>query len=377
MRKKLAAMLLVLMMVFLISAPQLASADDAAGEKTFSLQQAIDYALKNSPLIAISDTGIEKAKVSFREANSVYRKLEDATGVNASFENSMVEHGYYKRSAQMAIKIAEQGKLQTIESIKSAVENNYFTLLNAQENLEIQNSVLELSKENLGFANTKYKLGTISGTELLSFKTSVAQAEVEVKSAQRALEYAQMNFNKALALPLKTKVNLTDTIKVEAPADVDIEGKVAEALQNRMEMIKAKEQYEVDKLYFDITAKWYPENTYKHQSSKQTAESSEYSLNNTNQTVEVSVRKNYMDMLDAYESLDVLQQTEEQMQKAYDVTKIKYQNGMGTNSEMLDALNKLRETKLSKAKAQLGYNLAKKQFEASYGIGLGSSSGSM
>lgn len=374
MRKKLAAMLIVFVLAILASVPQVARADDIADEKSFSLQQAIDYALKNSPLIAICDTGIQKAKVSLSEAKSAYKKAEDAD--NASFENSLTEQGYYMRSAEMALKIAEQKKAQTVESIKFTVENNYFTLLNAQENLNIQSGILELAKENMDMANIRYNLGTISEIDLLSFKTSLAQAEVNLKSAQRALEYAQMNFNNALGLPLKTKVNLTDEIEIQAPKNVDIDEKVAEALQNRMEIISAKEQYEVDNLYLEITAKWYPSNTYKYQSAKQTAESSEYTLTKAIQTVEISVRKAYIDMLNAYESLDVMQQKEQQLQKSYDVMKIKYENGMGTNIDLLEALNELREIKLSKAKAELEYNLAKKKFEASYGVGLGSSENS-
>ncbi|MGE4284388.1 MAG: TolC family protein [Clostridia bacterium] len=372
MRKKLTAVLVALTLVLLTTTSALVGASDAAEEKTFSLQQAIDYALENSPLIVISETGIEKAKVSSKEARSVYNKAEDAPVM--AFESQLSKDGYYKRMAEMGLKLAEQGKVQTVESVKFAVENNYFTLLNAKENLNIQEDIYNLAVENLNIANQKYDLGTISEIELLSFKTSVAQAEVDRKSAQRALEYAQMNFNKALGMPLNTKVQLTDAIKVEAPESIDIEEKVSQAFVNRMEIISAKEQYEADKLYFEITAKWYPSNTYKHQQAKQTVELSEYSLTNTNQTVEISVRKAHMDMLDAYESLVVLQQTEEQLQKVYDIAKIKYENGMGTNTEVLEAMNQLKEIKLGKSKAQLGYNLTKKQFEVSYGVGLGSAS---
>ncbi|WP_089283850.1 TolC family protein [Anaerovirgula multivorans] len=79
-----------------------------------------------------------------------------------------------------------------------------------------------------------------------------------------------------------------------------------------------------------------------------------------------------MDMIDAYESVVMLEQTERQLQKAYDVTRVKYENGLGTNIELLEIVNQLKEIKLNKSKAQLGYNLANKQFEISYGVGLSS-----
>ncbi|SNS68723.1 Outer membrane efflux protein [Anaerovirgula multivorans] len=251
---------------------------DAAEEKTFTLQQAINYATENSPLISISNTAIEKAKVSFREAKGAYKESEDSP--TGAFESQLLKDGYYKRMAEKALKLAEKGKVQTTKFIKFMVEKNYFNLLNARENVNIQNSILELAEENLDIAKKKYDLGIISELELISFENSLAQTEVDLRSAQRASEYEQMNFNKALALPLQTKIKLTDVVEVNAPEDIDIEKKVSAALQNRMEIISAREQYEVDKLYFDITAKWYPSITYKHQSAKHALESSEYNYIN-------------------------------------------------------------------------------------------------
>ncbi|MDK2810635.1 MAG: hypothetical protein PWR27_1344 [Petroclostridium sp.] len=366
--KKAAVLLLALVLIFTNGAVSFAEADNGNKATVFSLQQAVDYALQHSPLIGISETGLEKATVGLKEANSAYKKADDAPVV--AFESKLAKEGYYKRIAEQAFKLAKKSKEQTVESIRFAVESSYFNLLNARENLEIQEKNLELAQKNLELAQKKYELGTISEIEVLSFKTAYLQAEIDRKSALRALEYQRMNFNKTLGLPLQTEVQLTDTLTTQPPAAIELEEKVSQALQERMEVISASEQNEIDNLYFRIVSIWYPQNTYIYQKAKHAAESSEYALANIRQTVELSVRKAYMDMLDAYEMLDVLRQSEEQMAKAYEISRLKYENGMGTNNEVLEAMNNLREIRLKWSQALLGYNLACKNFEISCKVGL-------
>ncbi|KPU43671.1 outer membrane efflux protein [Oxobacter pfennigii] len=344
-----------------------------AGEKSFSLAEAVDYALKNSPQMGIKQTALEKAKVGLREANSLFNKTKDSSEV--TFQTAQIKKGYGKRGAQSAVTVAEKDLLRAAEDIKYSVESSYFNLLNAQEKLEIQNSTLVSAKENLDTTSKKYELGLVSQIEVTSAKTTYMQEQMDQRSAQRAVEYAVMDFNKTLGLPLETKVKLTDTLNIEPLPEVDINEKVSLALQNRMEIVSASEQYEVDKLNLEITYGWYPENTYKYQEAKQTMESSEYKLSSSKQSVELSVRKAYMDMQDAYDRLTILDQSIDEMEKLYDATILKYENGLDTSSSVTDMLNKVKEVKLQKAQALLGYNLAKKQFEASFGIGISSAGG--
>ena len=51
-----------------------AGADEAKDTVTFSLQQAVDYALENSAAIKLSYTAVDKAEVGYREAKSATTK---------------------------------------------------------------------------------------------------------------------------------------------------------------------------------------------------------------------------------------------------------------------------------------------------------------
>ncbi|MFA6669590.1 MAG: TolC family protein [Bacillota bacterium] len=362
-----------------------AGADEAEDTMTLTLQQAVDYALENSAAIKLSHTAVEKAEVGYKEAKSAYDKADKAGGLSREdrmlmssqmiFENYKMTEGYYKEMADMGRTLAEKGREQTIETVKMAVQSAYFNLLFAQDKAEIQRSILDSAKKDMDIAGKKYELGMVSQVDVLSSEAALESAKLGYNTATRDLEYQRMSFNKTLGLPLKTEVGLTDSLTFEEPPGADIEEEVTLALQNRYEVIAAKEQYRVNELNHKLTLGWYPENTFVTRQARYDMESTHQSLVNAEQDVELSVRKAYMDMQSAYDSIGVLSKNVERLQKAYDIARLRYDTGMATSQEVVNALNALNDIKLQHLQAVHGYNLARIQFEASSGIGIAAAAG--
>ena len=383
MKRKLFALVLCLVTAaFLFTS---AGADEADQVMTFSLQQAVDYALENSAAIKLANTAVEKAEVGYKEAKNAYDKAKGAGDLpreermmmssEMRFESHKLAEGYYKEMADMGRTLAKAGREQAIETVKMAVQNAYFNLLFAKEKAEIQKSVLESAEKDMDIANKKYELGMVSQVDVLSSEAALESARLGYNTALRDLEYQEMSFNKTLGLPLKTRVNLTDGLTHEEPPEADLEERVTLALQNRYEVIAAKEQYRVNELNHKLTLGWYPENTFVTRQARYDMEKSHHQLVSTEQDVELSVRKAYMDMHSAYESINVLGKNVERLQKAYDIARLRYDNGMATSQEVVNALNALNDIKLQHLKAIHGYNLARLQFEASSGIGIAAAGG--
>ncbi len=366
-----------------------AGADEAQETTAYSLQQAVDYALENSAAIKLSHTAVDKAEVGYREAKSAYDKADKISGAqrrammaegivisaDAMFENYKMDEGYYKEMADMGRTIAKAGREQTVETVKMAVQNAYFNLLFAADKVEIQKSMLDSAKEDMDIADKKYELGMVSQVDVLSGEAALESARLGYNTALRDLEYQRMSFNKTLGLPLKTEVELTDRLGFEEPDEADLDETVALALENRYEIIAAKEQYRVNEFNHKLTLGWYPEGTFVTRQARYEMENSHHKLVNTEQDVELSVRKAYMDMHSAYESIGVLGKNVERLEKAYDIARLRYDTGMATSQEVVNALNALNDIKLQHLQAIHGYNLAKVQFEASGGIGIAAAGG--
>ncbi len=341
---------------------------ETANKLSFSLMAAINYAIENSPMIGIVESGLEKAEVNLSEAE--YSQYNANKITVSTFDLLQVKRGYFTRMAKMGVELSIKSKEQTIEGIKFGVEASYFNLLNSQDNLKINKDILKATKENLEYANEKYKAGAISLIELIRAENALAQVEYELKVSERDLDYKAMEFNKTLGLSLDTEVVLTDSLEIEIPTDISPNKGIEKAFEERYELIAAKEQVEVSKLSLDIVSSYYTPNTYKYQQAKYDYELDKYLFENTKQDVELSVRKAYMDMLNAHESIDILDKSIEQIEKVYEITRTKFDAGMATNNDLIEALNQLKEFRLNRARAILAYNLAKKQYDISCGIGL-------
>ncbi len=391
---------LVIVGILLLSMIATSFAEEATTAKSFTLQEAIDYAIENSTQLKKLNADIDAAEIDVKKAGKAYNSTKDysladmQTGISAgitlndsqqyevvakqTFDSSIdtilqlarVKNGYYKEATKMGLMLTEKGKEMATEGIEFSVEQSYFNVLHAQENLDIQKSILSAAKQNLDAGNKKLELGLVSEIEVMSFEIAYSQAEIGYKSAVRQLEYAKMTFNKAVGLPLDTKVELTEVITIEPPEEVDLNEKVSEALQNRMEVISGQEQYNLSKLNYDICKSASP-GSYDLKIARYTLESNECELAETKKAVELSVQKAYMDMMDAYEGLTILDKSIVQVEKVYDATKKRYEVGMATENEVIESLNQLQEIKLQRSEVAAGYNLAKKMFKVTYGIGLG------
>ncbi len=358
-----------------------AAAEQAAGSKEFSLQEAVDYALENSSLVKLSAVAVDTAEVAYKEANDAYKDGKSYYDILASAESGTVslsdrfeayklKEGYYKDLAEMGVTLARKGEEQTAEIVKFSVESAYFDLLFARDKVEIQKSVLDAAGRDMDIVDKKFELGMVSEVDVLSAEASLESARLSYNTAVREAEYKAMTFNKTLGLPLKTEVVLTDELTYDQPPEEDLEERVAQALENRYEIIAAREQYEMDKRNLDLTGGFYTSTTYAYKEAQYQMDSSYYSLVSTEQDIELSVRKAYMDMMSAYDSIGVLDKNVERLEQAYHLAQLRYDVGMATSHDVVNALNALNEVKLQRLQSVHAYNLARKQFEASYGIGI-------
>ena len=338
-------------------------ADIEGGPINFSLEEAVEYALENSPLISISDTKIKGEEVNLNEQTQEYSRN---IGAKLSFYDPnplntlKLKKGYFKSAAEMSLLLAEKQKEQIIETVKFLVESSYFNVINAKERVSIQEGILEHAEKNYQNAQKKKELGMASDLEVMSFETSCLQARLDKDRLQREYEYELMLFNKNLGLPLNTVVNLTDSIDVKPLAEVDIDQKIKEAHGNRLEVITAEEAFKLNEFNFAIVSSYYTPNTFRYQQAKFEMETSKHQLDDTKQNIELSVRRVYIDMINSFETIGVVQKSVEQAEKAYEVVNMRYEVGMATNNDVIEALNSLREARLLQAQSILIYNLAVK-----------------
>lgn len=330
------------------------------------LQQAIDYGLEHNISIKIADLSIEKNKISYREA----RRASVDGNASGSLNGVLTDRGYYKRQSEMVLKVAEKTKEATKESIKIGIENSYFTILNKQEDIKTKEIALDRAQKLLDIAKSRLDLGVGTKQEVLSAEANLETAKLNLANAKDDLKYEKMNFNKLLGLELNKEVELTDQISFEKYPEVSLEEKIAEALENRLDVISAKEQYEVDKLNFEITSAVAPSNTYDYKESEFDNKKSYQELIDTENDVRLALNQSYIDLQKAQRAVEATKKNVESLEEAYRLTSLSYESGLKTITDVMEMQVNLNDTELAYNQALLQYELAKINFEASYGIGL-------
>ena len=142
------------------------------------------------------------------------------------------------------------------------------------------------------------------------------------------------------------------------------------ALENRFSVISKKEAYETAKVYYEILSKLYTSNTYKNRQAFYDMEKAYNDLVNAEADAVLAVKKAYVDMVKAGRSIEALGKSREALAEAYRLTLLSYELGMGTLVDVLGAESALKEMEIAELEAIHGYNLAKLNFEHSYGIGM-------
>ncbi|BAO74947.1 TolC family protein [Winogradskyella sp. PG-2] len=114
-------------------------------------------------------------------------------------------------SIQKSLRDAQQEKynsevLNTVFNTATA----YFTALILKANLSIQNQNLELTKYNLKIATENYEAGQAGKSDVLRFKSEMAQNTQQMVEAINQLEQGYYTLNQLLNNPIDTKIDVEE-----------------------------------------------------------------------------------------------------------------------------------------------------------------------
>ena len=85
----------------------------------------------------------------------------------------------------------------------------YIRILQAQANVEIQNTNVGTTFKNLNIAKSKVNIGTASNADVYGFESQLAVNKTTLNDALTTLEQAKINFNQLLNRPLNNEFTLT------------------------------------------------------------------------------------------------------------------------------------------------------------------------
>ena len=143
------------------------------------------------------------------------------------------------KAADEYLKGAEGGSERTRQEIAFAVRQSYYRVLTAQEQVKVSEEVVSSAEEHLRVAKLRYEAGVAPQFDVLAADANVARVEQGLIAAQADLSIGWEALSTVLGVRVSDQTRLTTPPAAEVP-EVDPEGLKTEALSGRSDLLAVK-----------------------------------------------------------------------------------------------------------------------------------------
>ncbi|HKE21369.1 MAG TPA: TolC family protein [Bryobacteraceae bacterium] len=231
----------------------------AGADTVVSLNQPANFAFQQTLPTGLSySVGFSADKST---TNSSFQTLNPALSSNfsVSFSQPLLRNrgaSVNRLSLMMArsrFKVSEyQLRTSLLQAIYTA-ENAYWDVVQARENLHVQEGARTLAQESLKLSQKELELGAISPLDIYNPEQQLATAELSVSQAKFTLEQTYDALRKQMGADLDPAVRrlpivVTESVDAPLALDFDSESEVTRALATRPDVRSAAQNLDVDEL---------------------------------------------------------------------------------------------------------------------------------
>ena len=309
------------------------------------------------------------------------------------------------KKAKAGYLYSEQGVQKAYNDMRSTVTNGYFDMLQADNMQKLGRESVERLADHLKNVEAQYEVGVVAKVDVLRSQVELANAKQSLIKAENAYQIAEANLNRIVGLPMDTTLKL-DNILVYTPYDNDMQYCLDYAAMHRPELEQAKQNVEAAKgalrvaisghmpqINASASQNWKDNNwpgdengnwavgvtvnlnifdsgvtvSKIHGAEADLAKAHE-TYRDTVDAVNLDVRSNYLNLREAEKRIDTTKLAVSQAEEDYRIAQLRYMNGVGTNTDVLDAQVALTDAKTNYLQAMYDYNTCKTNLETAIGV---------
>ncbi|NGQ95997.1 TolC family protein [Brevibacillus sp. SYP-B805] len=340
------------------------SKDQEQQKEQLTMAQAVDMALKtNSDLLSLR-LDADNADINARLVNSQVKDIPSSLIESLD----MAQQKYVTQAkAEMAKKVNAAFVKATESKIKLGVEKAYYDLLNAQADLALKQQSLSRAEQQLKIANVAFQVGTRAKTDVLQAEAGVAAAKAALAVAETNVKVAEMKLNDMLGTDLMKKWELKPEKLAAEQLNMTAEEAASLAARQRAEVLQKQEELKVAELNVDLIDKYLALSTYQGDMARNEVEKAKLALEDTKRSVSLEAAQAYYNLQAAKEALASYQKALDAAKENYRLSLLRYQNGMATTVEVMQADEELSNRENQHQSAVYQYNLALVNFDNAIG----------
>lgn len=296
---------------------------------------------------------------------------------------------------------------QAYNEMKETATTGYFNMLNAGNMKALRMESVDRLQAHLDNVVAQYNVGIVARADVLRSEVELANAKQDLITASNEYDVAEATLNNIIGTPLSTTLVLKDSLQYE-PYDNDMAYCLAYSEQHRPELKQA--EYGVDaaeaalvvarsghmpKVYANASNSWGGENwpgddneqwsvgvtasinifdsgvTWsKIHAAQEALVQAKESQRQIKDAVELEVRTDYLNMREAEKRITTAQVAVASAEEDYHIAVVRYQAGVGTNIDVMDAQEALTQAKTNYYQALYNYNTSKAALNTSMGVGV-------
>lgn len=333
-KRKILALLLVITMLLGLSSTACAAdanSPDQENKMQLTIEQAVNMALNNSKTIAISNLNIERGE-EVRDLASdrvKYTPMGPAPTAATLAYNGLL-------ASDIAWNMAKKSKTVEEDKIVYSVFNDYTTVLKAVKGLKYAQDAMKSAQANWNIACLSYQQGVISTYQRDG-------AEVHYKVAQNALKLAEIELeNSYQALNKTLGINITERpVLIEQPGysilKVDsLETAVTRTMEDNPAIWLADQKTYLAQINRDLYD-WTNPAREPYEAANIDINKAQITADDLRQTMRQAIRIIYNNIAKIEEGYASKEQAVKLAEETRRVTKVKYDIGMATATELQGA----------------------------------------
>lgn len=296
---------------------------------------------------------------------------------------------------------------QAYNEMKETATTGYFNMLNATNMKALRQESVDRLQAHLDNVIAQYNVGIVARADVLRSEVELANAKQNYITASNEYDVAEATLNNIIGTPLNTTLKLKDSLQY-VPYDNDMAYCLAYSEQHRPELKQA--EYGVDaaeaalvvarsghmpKVYASASNSWASESwpgydneewqvgvtasmnifdsgvTWsKIHAAQEALVQAKESQRQIKDNVELEVRTDYLSMREAEKRITTAQVAVASAEEDYHIAVVRYQAGVGTNIDVMDAQEALTQAKTNYYQALYNYNTSKAALNTSMGVGV-------
>lgn len=313
--------------------------------------------------------------------------------------------GQAKANYRSMLSAEEQAYIE----MKETATSGYFTMLDAGNMKTLRQESVDRLQAHLDNVIAQYNVGIVARADVLRSEVELANAKQDYITAANQYDVAEATLNNIIGTPLGTTLVLKDSLQY-VPYDNDMAYCLAYSEEHRPELKQA--EYGVDaaeaalvvarsghmpKISASASNYWggdgsnWPGDDDENWSVGVTASmnifdsgvtwskihAAQENLAKAKETqrqikdaVELEVRTDYLNMREAEKRISTTQVAVASAEEDYHIAVVRYQAGVGTNIDVMDAQEALTQAKTNYYQALYNYNTSKAALNTSMGVGV-------